>query len=142
MADERFIGTWRLVSFETRTDDGTVSYPYGPDARGYILYGADGFMAVVIQSGKRERFAHNDYRSGTPEELGAAGERFISYSGPFEVVGDDMVLHHVEVSFFPNWIGTAQRRLFHFDGNRLTLSTRSMQVAGRVLTSHLLWERV
>ncbi|HLZ22883.1 MAG TPA: lipocalin-like domain-containing protein [Ktedonobacterales bacterium] len=142
MADVRFSGTWRLVSFESRAEDGTVSYPFGPDARGYIIYGADGYMAVVLQPAERRQFAKNDYQGGTLEERAAAGEHFISYAGRFEVVPGDTVVHHVEVSFFPNWIGTAQQRLFHFQGNQLMLSTRPMQVAGRIVTSQLIWERV
>lgn len=141
MTDARFPGTWRLVSFETRTEDGIVSHPYGLDAKGYILYTADGYMAVVLHANGRQPFAKNNFRGGTPEELAAAGEQIISYSGRFEVVEGDEVLHHVEVSFFPNWIGTAQRRAFRFEGNRLMLSTEPRRVAGKIQTSHLIWER-
>lgn len=31
------VGTWRLVSFEVRSAADRVSYPYGPDALGYII---------------------------------------------------------------------------------------------------------
>ncbi len=42
MAENSLVGTWRLVSVEFREEDGTVSYPYGRDALGYLTYTADG----------------------------------------------------------------------------------------------------
>jgi hypothetical protein len=43
MASNPLIGTWRLLSWETRSlVDGRVSYPLGEDAVGYIMYGQDG----------------------------------------------------------------------------------------------------
>ncbi len=35
----------------------------------------------------------------------------------------DTVTHHVEVSLFPNWLGTAQLRYHKREGNMLTLRT-------------------
>lgn len=52
------------------------------------------------------------------------------------------MLHHVAVSLFPHGIETLQHRLFLFEGNRLTLSTRPMQVVGKMQTSRLVWERM
>ncbi|MDT5134060.1 MAG: hypothetical protein QOE41_3371, partial [Mycobacterium sp.] len=35
---ERLIGSWKLVSYEARSEDGrAVIYPLGRDAKGYIL---------------------------------------------------------------------------------------------------------
>jgi hypothetical protein len=48
-----------------------------------------------------------------------------------------VVLHRVEGSSFPNWIGTEQTRHFHFDGaNRLILEAES--ASGRYT---LTWQR-
>jgi hypothetical protein len=56
-------------------------------------------------------------------------------------VHQDTVVHHIEVSLFPNWKGVDQVRRFAFDGDRLTLSTAPMVVAGVERTAHLVWER-
>jgi Lipocalin-like domain len=73
------------------------------------------------------------------EEAGAA-ETFVSYCGRYEFHGET-VLHRVELSLFPNWIGVVQERLVEISGDRLTLSTRPLLLQGRQQTAHLLWER-
>src|SRR5262249_3870511 len=43
---DKFIGTWKLVSYESRGANGAVTYPFGQDAVGYIMYDGAGHMAV------------------------------------------------------------------------------------------------
>jgi len=136
-----FVGTWRLVSLEMRKPDGQVSHLLGRDAVGYIMYTEDGYMSVAIMSGDRPKFAAGDIRRGTIEEKAAAADTYISYCGRYEV-RDSKIIHHIAVSFFPNWIGEDQERVFEFDGKRLSLSTPSMLVDGVQQTGHLIWERV
>ena len=40
------------------------------------------------------------------------------------------VIHHVELSLFPNWCGTDQERFIELDGERLTITTAPVQVGG------------
>ena len=134
----RFLGTWRLVSVETREADGSV-FRRGRRI-GYIIYSEDGYMSVAFMKEGRPKFASGDIRGGTVEEKVAAVEGYVSYSGRYEVEGD-RVIHHIEVSLFPNWIGASQERAFEFEGDRLTLSTPLMLVGGRQLSTHLIWER-
>ena len=141
MTEDSFVGTWRLVSFELRTADGQVHHLFGHDPVGYIMYHADGFMSVAFMTADRTLFAANDPRGGSPEEKVAAMDTFSSYCGRYEVKGDTVV-HHIEISLFPNWKGVDQVRFFTFDGDRLTLSTPPMKVAGVEQTAHLIWERV
>jgi hypothetical protein len=49
MDAQRFVGTWRLVSLEARSDDGRVDYPLGRDALGVITYDAQGHMAAQLR---------------------------------------------------------------------------------------------
>lgn len=140
MAEPSFVGTWRLVSCEVRTADGRVSYPFGEDALGYIMYTAEGRMGVILADANRPRFASGDILGGSTEEMVAAAQSFVSYFGTYEVRGD-RVIHHIEVSFFPNWTGVDQERVFEFDGDRLLLSTPPTLVQGTLQTAHLIWER-
>lgn len=140
MAQSPFVGAWRLVSLETRTPDGQVSYPFGHDAAGYIVYTENGYMSVAFMSANRRKFAAGDIRGGSTEEKVAAADSYLSYCGRYEIQGDQ-VIHHVEVSFFPNWIGMDQQRFFRLDGTKLYLSTPPMLVSGKQQTSHLIWER-
>ena len=135
------VGSWRLVSCEFRGADGHIRYPYGRDLAGYILYGEDGYMSVSIMGADRPRFAADDLRGGTTEEKVAAADSYVSYSGTYEIRGD-RVIHHIEVSFFPNWVGGDQERIFELDGDDLSLSTPPLLVNGVQQAAYLLWKRV
>lgn len=88
----------------------------------------------------RPRFASGDAGGGTTEERLAAADTYLSYCGRYEV-RPDKVIHHVEVSLFPNWIGMDQERFFEFDGDRLSLSTPPFLVSGKQQSARLIWER-
>ena len=104
MLRDEITGTWRLLSYEARGSDGSVSYPLGRDAVGYIMYTEDGFMSVSMMASARRRYADGDLRGGTDEEKLAAADSYVSYCGRYEIQ-DDSVFHHVEVAFFPNRVG-------------------------------------
>ena len=141
MSSNPLIGTWRLISWETRSVDGQkVSYPLGKDAVGYIMYDPDGYMFVAIERPNRAKFAAGDLLGGTTEEKVQAASTYVSYCGQYEFQGDTVV-HHVELSLFPNWVGSDQERLVELRGNRLTLSTRPILLGDILQTAHLIWER-
>ena len=130
MAPNPLIGTWRLLSWENRAVvDGEVSYPLGKDAVGYIMYGADGYMSVAIMCPDCARFAAGDLLGGDAEERAQAALTYVSYCGTYEFRGETVV-HRVELSLFPNWVGVEQERLIEVSGNRLTLSTRPILLGG------------
>jgi hypothetical protein len=135
------IGTWRLLSWENRSVGGEVSYPLGKDAVGYIMYGRDGYMSVAIMRPDRAKFAAGDLLSGSAQEWAQAAGTYVSYCGRYEFRGDTVV-HHVELSLFPNWIGVEQERLVEVTGDRLILSTRPLLLGGAQRTAHLIWEAV
>lgn len=143
MSANRFVGAWRLLSFEVRTSSGEVSYPLGRDAVGLLLYDPQGHMAVSVMRAGRAHFKTGEIWeiwAGNSEEKLAAFESYNSYSGRYEVK-DDKVIHHVELSLFPNWIGESQERYFEFAGDRLTLSTPDTTADGMERTWIAIWER-
>jgi hypothetical protein len=142
MASNPLIGTWRLLSWGNRSlDDGQVSYPLGEDATGYTMYNEDGYMFVAIMAPHRLRFAADDLLSATKEEEAQAEETYVSYCRRYDFDGDTVV-HHVEMSLFPNWIGGDQERLVELRKERLTLSTRPLLLRGIQQSAHLIWERL
>ena len=142
MTTNPLIGTWRLISWETRSVDGQkISYPLGKDAVGYIMYNEDGYMFVAIMRPNRVRFAAGDLLGGSTEEKTQAVDTYVSYCGRYEFNGGT-VIHHVDLSLFPNWVGVEQERLVELRGNRLTLSTHPILLGGMQQTAHLIWERV
>ena len=142
MTSNPLIGTWRLISWETRSVDGQkIGYPLGKDAVGYIMYNEDGYMFVAIMRPNRMKFAAGDLLGGSTEEKVQAADTYVSYCGQYEFQGDK-VIHHVDLSLFPNWVGVDQERLVELRGNRLILSTRPILLGGMLQTAHLIWERV
>jgi hypothetical protein len=52
------------------------------------------------------------------------------------------VIHHLQLSWFPNLIGTEQKRFFEFAGDRLMLKTPPLTVFGEAQVHRLVWERL
>ena len=73
------IGAWRLVSFETRKENGEVDYPFGNNAQGSLIYTKSGRMSVHLMRSDRPRFASGDQMKGTTEEIKANYEGLITY---------------------------------------------------------------
>jgi len=141
--DPRLLGVWRLVSFSKRGEDGTVSYPFGADAHGLLIYASSGEFSVQLMQRDRPRFAASAQREGTAEEIAAGFKGCISYFGTYELdVDGGFVTHRVEGSLFPNWEGDHMKRYCAFDGDRLTLTTPPMPWAGGTLaTGIVVWRR-
>ncbi len=140
MADNPFIGTWRLISFEFRSKNGQVSYPFGQDVHGYIIYGRDGYMSVAFMKAGRPNFTSSYLFGGSMEEKALAVDTYMSYCGKYELC-DDKVIHHIEVSLFPNWTGKDQKRFYRFDGDRLILSSAPLLVDGIEQAAYMIWIR-
>jgi hypothetical protein len=141
MNKKRWLGTWKLESCELQTAGGSTKYPYGKNATGYIMYLEKSRMAVIISGDNRKSFATDDLLGGTTDEKLAAFDSYISYCGTFEV-GNETVIHHIDTSLFPNWVGTDQERIYRFEGDLLYLSTKPFLIQGEQQTAYLIWQRV
>ncbi len=134
------VGTWRLQRWETHHPDGRITWPLGPDAVGYLFYTPDGYMSVAMMQANRPAFAEGDLLGGTPEEKAAAASSYVTYCGRYEV-GNGTVIHHVDLSLFPNWVGVDQERFVEVKGDELTITTRPLRIGGETI-NRLVWERV
>ena len=140
-AHDALVGAWRLVSWENRAADGQVTYPMGTDALGYLLYSASGRFSVTISRRGQAGFAAGDLLSGTTQEQARAVAGFVAYAGRYSFHAD-RVVHHVELSLFPNWVGSDQQRWVELSADRLILSARPLLLAGQLQVPRLVWERV
>jgi len=141
MSVEPFVGAWRLLSLEARSSTGDLSYPFGQDAAGYLLYSREGYMSVAVMQARRTHFASPDALQAPAEEKLAAFDTYSSYSGRYEV-RERRVIHHVEISSFPNWSGKEQERFFAFSGDRLTLTAPPMRIGGVEQNLVAIWQRL
>ena len=137
-------GTWKLISWKIDQGNGQqVDSPYGANPIGWIMYHPDGHVCVSVMRTDRPKFAANSALGGTSEEIKAAFEGYAGYCGSYEVnVGEKSVTHRLDLSWFPNWIGTAQKRFFEINDNRVTLSTPPITGFGGTQVHRLVWERL
>jgi hypothetical protein len=136
----KFIGTWKLVSFEMRSDD-QVTYPWGKDPVGLLMYNDEGYMSVAIMASNRRRFSTMDFTKVATEEVAAAADNYDAYCGKYEVT-KNKVTHLVEVAFVPNRVGEKEERFYEFEGDKLTLITPPMTYGGKQVKFYATWKRV
>ncbi|HLO51252.1 MAG TPA: lipocalin-like domain-containing protein [Kamptonema sp.] len=137
---KQFVGSWRLVSWENKDAQGNVTYPFGKDSLGYLMYTADGHMCATFSKNKRPNFPSGDILGGTLEEQAKAVQTYIAYCGKYELQ-EGKVVHRVEVSLFPNYVGTNQVRIYSFKDGKLVLTHAPEMMDGKLQTPFITWER-
>jgi hypothetical protein len=140
---QEFLGTWKLVSY-VREDipSGAKSDVMGPHPQGYINYGRDGRMIVMIVGSNRTKPAA---AVASPAEAAALLKSMLAYAGTFTVdTSAKTVTHHVEISWDESRTGTDQVRRFKLEGNTLKLTTdpSTAPATGEKTIRELVWERV
>src|SRR5690349_19887661 len=116
-----FLGTWKLVSTEEKLRDGrTRPYPdIGANAQGYLMYTNDGHMCATLMKPARPNW-HGDIEEALETEKINAASGYTSNCGNYKVDEKNMIMsHYPEVSLYPNFIGTEQKRPYRLEGNRL-----------------------
>lgn len=135
------VGTWLLVSWETRYEDGRRIYPMGEDALGFLVYSDDGYIAATLSRRNRSPFRTGEMLTADVAEKAQGWDSYFSYVGRYSVA-DGKVTHHIEASQYPNWAGDDQVRVVALDDNRLVLATPTQTARRGRQTSHLIWSRL
>lgn len=134
----RFIGSWKLISYELSLPSGVVMTPFGDHPIGRLIYQKNGEMSAQLMRPAPSPFADSDALKATGEESDRAWRNYIGYWGKFTVDSRAReVVHQVEGSWFPNWIGQDQIRSFRFEQNRLVLEADSP-----AWHATLIWEKI
>jgi hypothetical protein len=133
-----------LQIWETVVDDSVVGYPLGEKTCGFIAYHPIGFMSVNISAPNRVRLQTDDPFAGDPKLLALDARGYLSYCGPFSVVSENEVVHHLKLCSFENWVGTDQHRYAKLDlaNDTLPLSTAPGVTQGRKGNNRLTWNRI
>ena len=144
MLAKKIIGVWELQTWETVIDAKVVGYPLGQKAYGFIAYHPVGFMSVNISAPNRVRLATDDPFAGDPKVVALDAKGYLSYCGPFTIVSDNEVIHHLKLCSFENWVGTDQHRDAELDltNESLILSTAPVLTQGRMGSNRLTWKRM
>jgi hypothetical protein len=139
---QAILGTWKLVSY-VRVDlpSGAKSDVMGAHPSGYVNFGPDGRMMVVITGSDRKKPAG---AVATPEEAEGLYASMLAYAGVYRVdTNAKTVTTHVDISWEQSRVGTDQVRTYKLDGGRLTLTTEPSTdpATGKKTVRTLVWER-
>ena len=137
---EKFVGSWKLVSIEGPNPQPNRGKPFG-----MIMYDNTGHMAVQIVRGERPAFPSP--AKASDKERAQAYSTYTAYYGTYTFDSEKhIVIHHLEGSLVSGQIGHDNIRYFELKGNRLTLSVANDGKGGRIpfkdTTRHLIWEKV
>jgi hypothetical protein len=140
---QRLLGTWKLVSYVGQeVASGVGSNVMGPRPSGYINYGPDGRMIVLIVGSDRKKPVGT---IATQVEAQHLIRSMLAYAGTYTVdSGAKTVSHHVEISGDQSRTGTDQIRTYKLNGDRLTLITQASNdpATGRKTVRTLVWEKM
>ncbi len=127
-------GSYTLVS-------ASVVTAYGPNARGRMMLGADGRYSIVLARATLPKFASNSRIKGTADEYKAVVEGSIAYFGTYTVDdGGKAITFNIEVSTFPNFDGTSQKRPIKVAGDLLTYTVTTTSAPGP--SADVVWKRI
>jgi hypothetical protein len=137
-ADNPFVGTWKLISIETRGPDGAIAPGPNPvggvNPTGTVMYDAAGNVSLQIMPSGRPA-SLNILQPLSPEQAKGALFGYIAYYGTYTLDQRTRTMHiHFDGSLNPSMVGTNGERYYEFNGNRMKFR------AGANTT--LSWERV
>lgn len=146
----RLFGHWRLLQWRISYSDGrSDTFPFGEDAQGVVCYTPPSWMSASIARANRKPIQVDSMRAANVADQAQAFTSFFHYAGPFHVRASSLadsgaeVVHRVEMSLNPNFVGSEQVRQIRFAGNdELELSAQEMDAAsGKSRYHRLQWRR-
>ena len=141
LADEDLAGTYKLIS-GTRTivETGEVKDAYGQQPKGYIMYGKDGRMLVLITHDGRSTPSRT---SMTDKDRADQYRTLNAYGGTYTFHGD-RIEHHIDIAANETRVGSAEIREVKKEGNRLIYTTKSQPFSadGKMSLITLVWEKL
>ena len=141
-ASQSLVGSWRLISSEGHSSDGSIVFDQGETPTGRVMFDASGRLSLHLTDPNRKNFESGDFLRPTPDELIAAFTGYFGYFGSYSVDEDaGVVTFHVEGAAYPNYVGTDQKRFYKIEGNRLILRTPPERAGGADVTYYVTWER-
>src|SRR5215813_6942945 len=113
------VGAWIAVS-NVAEQGGIKSEPYGANPQGMLIFEADGRYGLILSRKDVPKFASNNRTNGTADENKAVVQGTISHFGRYTVSpADKSIVFHIELSTYPNFNGTEQKRSFELVGDEL-----------------------
>jgi hypothetical protein len=133
---DQLIGTWKLVSWQVISEDGTAQDLFGSNPKGYLVLTPEG-RSIVLTTADNRRVGMSD------ADRAALHKSMLAYTGRYRIEGSNFITT-VEVSWNEAWNGTEQRRHFRIEGNRLFIESEpapSIIFPGKTDFRRIVWER-
>lgn len=145
MSKDDLVGSWELVDWTVSVGERSRR-PWGGRAKGLLTYTDDGRMWAALMATDRPHVPTRTLSEAPPGIRAAAASGFVTYAGSYSIEGDD-VIHHVELSLLPNYVGNDERRHIEWieTGNGYDLQLTTPPTAterGRVVVERLHWTRI
>ena len=131
---ESLVGNWKLVSSKFVDVQGQTSYPLGQEPQGMLTYLEDGRMSIQNIPAEGTLFQSRDGDKIALETCGA-------YSGRYELVSGDKIVHHIENSIHSEWNGLRQERSIKLEDERLTLVSPMLLEGIKLQVAHMTWKK-
>jgi hypothetical protein len=140
LTKSELVGTYRLLYGGIERADGTIEYPYGEDAIGYLLYLDNDRVSWHIMAADRRPFSNPDLLGGSPEENDEAFRTSNGYFGKYVIEGD-VIRYDIEVAQVPHMVGEGHSHA-HLEGDELKLTSKPMRIGGQEGHTKFVWKRV
>jgi Lipocalin-like domain len=135
-------GTYSLIrSTRKIVDTGEVLDTWGKNPKGFITYGKDGRMLVLIVSDNRPK--PESLAKMTDQQQAALFRTMSAYGGTYKFDGE-RVEHHIDISWNEIWTGTTVVRAVKKEGDKLVYTQPAAPFGsdGRMSLVTLVWEKV
>jgi len=139
--DEELYGTWKLASMQRKiVDTGEILDAFGPNPRGFLMYGGAGRMMVLIAMSNRPK--PDGIEKMTDQQRADLLRSMVAYAGTYKFDGKS-VEHHIDVAWNEVWNGMLLKLDAVRNGDRLTYTTSPIPFAGdgKISITTLIWER-
>jgi hypothetical protein len=139
--EEELYGTWKLASMQRRiVETGQTLDAFGPNPRGFLMYGQAGRMMVLIAMSNRPK--PESIEKMTDQQRADLLRSMVAYTGTYKFDGKS-VEHDIDVAWNEVWNGTLLKLDAVRNGDRLTYTTAPIPFAGdgKVSVTTLIWER-
>jgi hypothetical protein len=144
------VGSWRLVSRQSRRADGKLEPDPGLSTvpLGLLIYDESGHVAAQLS--RRDRsvamFGEECQAAATTKGTPDTAQTVLGYDAYFGTYKIDeqagTVTHHLEAALWPGDVGKDIDRHFTLSGDQLTITFNTTTREGVKVTRTLIWERM
>jgi len=155
VSKDALVGTWKVIEAKEVDKEQKISYPYGKNPVGYIIFTQDGYMSVSIMMSNRLKLGLSLEEIQSRGKVATlklitnifkyvtsivryfqAGNKYAAYISKYEI-RDNKLVYNIEVSIIPDLIGVSLERAFEISEDKLVLTT---SYSGNNL--YTTWQRV